>query len=371
MDFKTAMEHYQKGTASPEERRFVEEELEKSQLIAQYLDSQWESAAVPEAPPTELKQIRKTLRNRNILIVLTSLILAAALCFGILQFAIPTWESQYWGPNARTRNSHVSDLTLTLSAYAELFSPTQSILNVNATHTGFASYSLSIQQLRVRGYHSDTSYLSANLSKGKLSFCDGFWEYVPANIFVRACWPEYDMGEAFDRQTRERLSTLPDYIWVTAAVSFERDLSMEELTALQASFADGFIQWSGIRICGMEEQMYPLCGMKPYASGVVLDFINETYPDFDIKLESAGAGQLESHFQSLLQFSLDQQQAGTGLDTVNTMADSYYTRALEYVEENGVYSYGCYISGPASLFLELMDSGIASQVWIEDAWIYA
>lgn len=50
MDFRTAMEHYQNDTASPEERRLVEEELEKNQLIAQYLDSQWEGGTIPEAP---------------------------------------------------------------------------------------------------------------------------------------------------------------------------------------------------------------------------------------------------------------------------------------------------------------------------------
>lgn len=146
---------------------------------------------------------------------------------------------------------------------------------------------------------------------------------------------------------------------------------MEELIALQESLADGSIQWAGIRVCGMQEQMYPLCGMKPYATGIIQDFMNENYPYFDIKLEQADASQLESHFKSLLQFSLDQQQAGTGIDAINTMADSYYTRALEYVETNGIYSYGCYISGPASLFLELLDSGTASQVWIENALIHA
>ena len=33
MDFKNAFEHYKNGAASEEERRFVEEEIEKSDLV--------------------------------------------------------------------------------------------------------------------------------------------------------------------------------------------------------------------------------------------------------------------------------------------------------------------------------------------------
>ena len=34
MEFKTALSHYKDGTATEEERGYIEEELEKAQLIA-------------------------------------------------------------------------------------------------------------------------------------------------------------------------------------------------------------------------------------------------------------------------------------------------------------------------------------------------
>ena len=37
MEFKTALSHYKDGTANEEERSFIEEELEKAQLIAEWM----------------------------------------------------------------------------------------------------------------------------------------------------------------------------------------------------------------------------------------------------------------------------------------------------------------------------------------------
>ena len=53
MDFKTAMKHVHDGTATEEEHRLVEEEIEKHLLITEHLDAQWEKElpSVPEALP--------------------------------------------------------------------------------------------------------------------------------------------------------------------------------------------------------------------------------------------------------------------------------------------------------------------------------
>jgi hypothetical protein len=50
MTFREAMEHYRAGTATEEERQMVEQELEKSQLIAKYQDSLWEDGAYLPKP---------------------------------------------------------------------------------------------------------------------------------------------------------------------------------------------------------------------------------------------------------------------------------------------------------------------------------
>lgn len=370
MDFKTAMEHYRAGTASDTERRLVEEELEKSRLIAEYLDSQWEAAPIEEAPQVEMKKVRRSLWKRNALIVLTSLVLAAALLFGMVQYAIPAAEAKYWDPTAKSYPGYTNDLTLTMNAYSELFAPEQNIYSVNATRTGFASYSLSVAQWHTRD-HGDISYLTASLNKSELSFPNGFWEFCSANIFERATYPFYFQDEEFDQNSRESLGQLPDYVQVRAAISFPEDLSMEELIAFHNSLENGYVEWVGIRNSELDQQRYPLCGMKPFEGGVYYEHINEDYPYFDIKDREKTAENLETHFKSLLQYSQDQFAAGTGIKAGSYATDSYYQLSLDYIEEHGVYTYGCFVSGPAQLFLDLLDSGTASQVWIQDAWINA
>ena len=96
MTFKEAMEHYRAGTATEEQRQMVEEELEKSKLIAEYMDAQWEEETIiPAAPMEEMKQVRKNLRRRNVLIVLTCLVLVATLLLATVYIGIPAAESHY------------------------------------------------------------------------------------------------------------------------------------------------------------------------------------------------------------------------------------------------------------------------------------
>ncbi len=314
----------------------------------------------------ELKRIRRRLRRRNFCLVLTSLVLTAALAFGILRFVVPALEKQYWDPSVQNYDQYDSDLTLTMSAYAELFCPDQIICYVNATRTGFAAYTLSVSQWHTKD-HGDVSYLNAALDKGELSFSPGFWEYVPGNVFERACLPEYDMGEEFDQRTRDSLATLPEYIHVQAAVSFPEDLTMEEIRDLFYRLEGGMVDWVGIRVCDMDRQVYPLCGMKPTSGGIIREQINESYPDFDIKTSNS-AEAYASHFKALLQYSLDRVNEGTGISP-NSYLD-YYREALDYVNENGVTSYGAYITASPQTLLELQAEGIISQIWPREARIH-
>lgn len=325
-----------------------------------------ESTSLPDLE-AELKKIRKSLRKRNFLIVLTSLVLAAVICFAAVRFAVPALEKRYWDPNTQTYCEFTNDLSLALAAYSELFAPSQIVDHAYGTRTGFATYSLSIQQW---GYatRNDRQSATGTLEKGNMTLPDSFWNYCAINTFERACYPAYYNDEEFHRNAREDLERLPDYIIVEAAVSFPEDKSMEEIAQLQESLEEGFLEWVAVRTCGMEEQMYPLMGMKPYVGGLILEEMNEHYPYFDIKLNE-DPEYFDDHFKALLQFSLDQQSAGTSIDRVNYLGRNQYEEALSYVEENGVYSYGAYIIAPASELLQLLDSGEASQIWTQNAWI--
>ena len=370
MNFKEAMEHYRAGTASPEQRALVEAELEKSRLISEYLDEGWnEPIPIPAAIDEEIKRVRKTLRRRNALIVLTSLILAAALLLGTVYIGIPGLEKQYWDPStASYGDPYPTDLELMLSAYAELFCPDINIAGANATKTGFAAYDISIQYWNAyRG--GKTLYATASLEKGVLKLPTGFIGFCPVNIFTRATYPFYPAEEAHNQAVYERLSALPDYVTVMAAVSFPEDKNMEEVLAFQDSLIDGQIGWTAIRNGPLNEQILPHCGMQIFQWGNIHPDANEEYPCLDSKSVKTTPENLEAHFKSLLRFSADQVKNGTGIPEEHRKGKCFYTEVLNYVEENGVYSYGCYVRATPETFLALLSSGAVSQVWIEDIWI--
>lgn len=355
MDFKNAYEHYRDGTASEEERRLVEEEIEKYQLISDHLDDQWEDTTLAQPPQEDMKKVRKSLRKRSTATVLTCFLLAAAMILGAMGV-----EKLFWDPEKDSYDlEYFTDLELMLMAYSELFSPAQMVSNVTAERTGFGSYLLTVQVWE-NFTLMDINYRTATLKRGHLNIPSGFWEILSVNDFARASYPVYPMDEEFIQETYDTLSQLPEYIQVRGAVSFPEDLTMEELLEFQATLEDGYIWWVGIRNSPVDEQRYPLCGMKPFTGGYVIYEMNPYYPCFDIKGIDPTAEDLETHFKSLLQFSLDH---------TDPDEDDYYERVLSYVEENGVMTYGCYVVGSPELFLELLDSGAASQVWVQDAWI--
>lgn len=372
MTFKEALNHYRAGTASEEERQLVEQELEKSRLIAEYLDEQWDDQIIaPIAPVEEMKQVRKTLRRRNILIVLTSLILSAVLLLGTVCIGIPAVESLYWNPATTGYGTPYStDLELMLAAYAELFCPDINIAGVTECKTGFATYDISIQYWNTyRG--DDCLFTNGTIEKSELCLPMGFMSPVSVNLFDRATYPFYAAEESGQQAVYDKLSQLPAYVTVVAAVSFPEDQNVEELLAFQDSLMDGYVGWTAIRTGPLDEQLLPLCGMNISHWGTLRREVNQYYACFDMKSVEITSENLETHFQSLLRFSADQVGRGTGIPQESPTGQGYYTDVLKYVGENGIYSYGCYVIGTPETFLALIESGSVSQVWIEDLWIGA
>lgn len=329
------------------------------------LDREWED---PNTELEEIQTVQKSLNRRNRRIVLISVVTAAAL-FALCVFGvIPVLEKLLWNPERNTHNiEFTNDLELAMIAYAELFSPSQTVTDFVPKRTGIGTYELNVQMWDNYGTY-DIVYQDAILRRNELEFPTGFWRYTSANIFERASYPVYPGTEFFHANVREHLEPLPDYVTVLAAVSFPEDLTMEELIEFAGNL-DGGIGWVGIRNAPADQQCYPLCGMKPWMGGIIFDAVNEYYPAFDVKKLDMTAENLETHFKSLLRFSQDQMDAGYGIDVGYNLYDSYCEGVLNYVEENGVMTYGCYVTCPASKLLEMFSNGTVSQIWPVDAWI--
>lgn len=384
MEFKTALSHYKDGTANEEERSYIEEELEKAQLIAECLDAQWEHAPIPEeVSGSEMKRVRRRLRLRNASVVLTSLILVFAILIGVIQYAIPAVEKQYWNPAQETYVEMFPDLSVTLSVYAELFCPTQAVRYVTVQKTGFANYDVSIEMTDTL-FSRNKSYYSGSVEKGNMTLPKGIWD-LPGRIFANTDGEIPDMPQEILQEHNDYvcgiLEDFPGYTKVLAAVSFPKDLSMDELIKLEKTYQNTCrFGWIAIRASNFEQKTLPLYGMKPSAPSIAnFSALNETYPYFMVNTarfyEDDPGFFYEEHFKTLLRFSIDQVNAGTGLTPPNWYNEdyhpdaSYYEKALAYVEENGVYSYGAYVYATPDTLLEMMEKGIICDITYQDHWI--
>ena len=385
MEFKTAMEHYTSGTANDAERRYVEAEVEKYLLISEHLDTSWDQPLPDAEPPqAEMKKMRGKLRRRSILLVVTSIILVAALLVAAAPMLArqqseainskieenqqnqAALDAQYWDPRQASYCEDVTDLELALMAHTELFCPGMELRSVTVSHVGLGIYTLSIHSQK--SPKAENYYFSGAVTEGTLSICDGYYDCrLPANAIAGAMYPYYPMSDAAIESTRENLAALPAYVKVRAAVSFPDDISMEEL--IDFSETDGLlVLWSGIRVNEEGQQMLP-CGMDPFSGGLVVTGINDTYPAFCINGEAGTAENLIQHFKSLLRYSADQVENGTGIEARTDNGKSYYETALDYVEENGVKSYGCVVSASPQVLIALLDARIITQIYPMEAWI--
>ena len=323
-----------------------------------FFENEWEQTPVPER---EMKQIQKSIRRRNRKIIAISVVLAAVLMIGCIYGVVPAVEKLYWNADEYSYG-HRSDLEATLFAYTELFNPDCSTATLNYRHSGFASYDLEVILFSRTGQESHS--VSGTLSQNRLSMDQNFRDTSPASYSFRRHL--LSMDQAILDDVHSQLEELPEYIRVEASLSFREDITMEKLVAFKEEYPMMRITWVAIRATEPTSEWTPLCGMSPFNGGSVFDGIYRDYPFFNLA-DVRDAGQAEQHFKALLQYSADQVEMGRGIVPYDDW--DIYQNALDYVEENGVKSYGMVVMATPELLLEVMDNELVSFVDITDAWI--
>lgn len=338
----------------------------------------WE--ATPEIPDNtaEIKQIRKSLRKRSALIVLTSLVLVAALFFAAVRFGIPALEATYWDPNTSTYVEGMSDLELTMTIYTDLFCPRDSLMTVEFEKNGFATYEIhtifDTQTYNRSSFNEIQPPKSSTLIQNELKFPQGFWDYNMSGPFNTGLADLKTRNEPITKTALSTLREYPDYVMVYAAVTFPEDLTLDELTQLHTSLRirnnakdRAAVIWAAIRNGQDGVPQSPCCGYKPDVFRYVDTLsIASDYPNLIGKDRFQN---MEQHFKSMLQYQQDQLDKGTGLLPPDCYNENYYTDVLNYVEENGVMAYGAYVIATPDILVELYETNRIDNVYLCDAWI--
>lgn len=320
----------------------------------------------------ELKQIRKSLRLQNRKTIFVTLMLILGVILVAVLLVIPAAESVYWAPYTSDYVQQGNDLKWMLEAYTELFQPGKQIQTVSTGDTGFASYDLTIIQ-------TDTStrekeYIGGTLTRGTLNLDYPFYEYGLERAYFQGNnnLPQETMTH-YRNAAIERLSELPAFVSVKALAFFPEDLTMEQLQKLIFQYNyDGRngvnLKWVGVRNAPKDAEHAPFAiGFSTKPNGD-LSLLHEFYPEIGLIHTKEDGSHMEEHFKSLLRFSADQLDKGKGIPIV-TLTGNYYRDVLNYVEENGIVSYGCLVTGSPEGLLSLLDDGVASTLILTEGWI--
>ena len=348
MTFREIFEKYQAGTANEEERRLVDEELEKAAIINEHLFGSWEE--LPAEPPAgELKQVKKSLHKRNLALVLTSVAVVIAMLM-----SVPLVERcMYFDPRKTTTgDTWGSDLDIALWCYYDLFAPLQDYSRINSyTDTGFGTWSLELQYFDGES-PSWFTYLTATVDKNEIRF--------PRNTLFYASDELFDMGPiqvSLDSPGYDSLFEIehiyPDVeedAHVHAAISFNADLNAQELFDLMDTY--GIVpSWAAVRVGRPSDPQKPLIGMRLNRHQEEMG-INGKYPEL---MGHVTAYNAEQHFRSMVEYCRDYESEIMNIGIVED--PSYYDKVLTELDENGLRFYGAYVYTSMQTLKELAEAG--------------
>lgn len=384
--FKDIFDKYINSQASEEEIDYVENEIDKIEIINDYLANKIEDeimindysqgfedddSFIDESNST-VKEIKKAINKKLIQVGVISAL--SAICFLLcLKFVVsPIMNKIYYNPLEKV-DGYSSRMDIDLEIFSELHFPGVSNVQVSYESLGFGKYDINIRQ---QDYiEVDNVGYSAVLNKNKFQADNGFYRYLPMNVFTRGTYHQYQYPVDADTDDMEKLKSLPDYIGAKVMVSFKEDLDMKEvLDTLEVFELDN--NWIGVRTFPLDEQRAPLTGFVPNGTGVIFDeqyFDNKEYPYFDLGWVDFGRGEitpkiLEIHFESMLRYMADNEDFAK-TDVMFKGCDSFYKEALEYIKENGIKSYGVVVSGKPSEILKLREHPMVEQIYVDDVFL--
>ena len=382
MTFRELLGKYKNGSATPEEREQAEKELEKFDALTEYMleqDFPQEEQPKTEAAEGELKKIRRNIKQRNAVLVC----LAAGVACGVIAAACyfePAISKRLWYDPTEVYNPDTEDFSTQkinshIAVISELTMPEMRMDGVYVREQGWGRYDLTLQQWDYSRVENSYSYGVVTRNKIELRQ-DFFLQSCVGGIFSRSQYgfreePSQDGIIRDVESARAVLEKLPEYIRLEAYISLSRDWDMEELAAFCEKIErreDGtWIGWTAVRTAPEDTQLFPMAGFRVIGDGWMLNEVDERYPYYEINLhkDEPVAEVLSGHFKSLLHYTIDHK------DFYNKKMD-YQIRdeeMLEYVEKNGVNTYGFVCYGTPQEILQVLEEPDVEGIHVSDSSI--
>lgn len=351
MDFESALAHYRAHTATAEETALVERELKKFRLIEDCLAAQ-ELPELPEelaeAAQAETKAVKRRMNRRAGWTILAA-VAAVLAVLALLQFVISplvnrTVYNDRW-QGADYDEAAYRDFDVGMSVLAGLYMPLGDYYGSWSQHTGFMSDTISLNFYDYTGSNRFGINSQLTLRLGKLSQLNSSDLHA-----LGYAYSGFFSSDPSDDNSRTALTELPDYLSVTSAVSFDRELDTEELTELMARHPELEFLSAKVTVDGAYFTDGLYCSLRRMSRGYG-PLLDEAYPD--IQLVTNTAQNIQQHFESMLQYLIDHPRLAK---TAEMMNPSYrYKEMLSSVQRDGLKTEGVWVQGTPSSILALLE----------------
>jgi len=187
MTFKEVFQRYKEGTASLEEIKFVEEELEKFELLEEYTLAQIDDSCpglqelMTESDENEIRGIKKTVNRKLLKSILISFLAAAVLVL----LSGPICSRIFYNPNRGYQETYGGDGQFFIDAavFTELHSPGYTTNWAKAVPGFPGSYHVEIRQSNL--FHGREETFSGRIVRGKMAGSESSLTGYYSNILNR------------------------------------------------------------------------------------------------------------------------------------------------------------------------------------------
>jgi hypothetical protein len=376
LNFKELFDKYKAGQASPEEIEIVESEIEKNELINDYLadsiddqlfkDKDLMADEKSNKDNKLLLEVQRAINKKLRRLALYASAIVIVLLLG-LQFVVsPLVNLSYYNPS-RVINNFFNQLLIDSSVFTELHYPGTITSSAHAERLGFGKYNVKINQWD--SFKNSTNVYEGRVERGEMRYMQqDFYNFPVSNAFRYGVYPFQEFRPEGDKAEIEELSSMPSSARAMVYVSFKEDLSISDVTSLMKEHNTLYFTWIAVRNAPKDVQVVPQFGFEPTGTGIVIangTVDDDKYPHFELALVQErpySPEALETHFKSLVRYMVDTK------DFLNLiyMPVEIYEKVLNYVEENGVKSYGVLVKGSPEEILRLRENPSVDSIRIDN-----
>lgn len=419
MNYKELFEKYKNGIANEEEKRIVEEELEKYEAIEEYLSQIIDEKSVKaedfdilednkEETSKLIKDVKKRLRKVGFTSAIIVIVFLIVVFYGLPEII----DLFYYDPtNVSSANSYYTadsvgniyntglpNIYFNLVAHVSLNMPGYAIRSVSAYSKGFGEYEVvySLKNL----FEEEELRTYVDIIRNRVVYKGDTLDYNSQIVLLKLLGFEAinnlfeddspDHISAINRQIQRRNEETIKYFqnlnplsYVSMAIVFDKDLDMKEFYNLTAEMPSLDFKWVGIRtvepgkrwrnnqsldLIGFNPSFNdePIPGESPDSEKYPLFYLVDSFHipiNFNSDYETYISQVYETHFKSRLQYLIDQEEFVKIFENGNRKIE-FYQDALDYINEHGVKTYGVLVYGKVEAFLENIDKIPYSSLYI-------